>query len=372
MPDRTVLRTLATAVLGAVLIGPALSAVPAGAASQACTDDAVVCFDSVTITPSSVANTAAATVTISVHVAKGSPGCVYVYMNDLRTTPVVGATQMSKKSGGNYSYSFSVNAFNPPGQYPFLSLNTCNHGYVQAPTLTAAGLPFAVTVTGTPDTTAPVAQSFGLGATSVDVTTQNAAVPVTVTATDDVTGVAGVSVAGFPAGRPTNLDGGLGYNTTGGTLTRTGGTGVNGTWTGTVVIPGGTNTTWGMTVTVKDQMGNARTYTTADLTARGFTAQVQSRTTAAPPTPTGVRAVTGNALLFGAYVAITGPAQVSGRAMATDWVVDVPAGCGEQGWALPGRALVYDGAPGLKLCTYTVRAVNAFGSSAGAKVSALI
>jgi hypothetical protein len=347
---------------------------PVSAASEVCDDTGSLCVSAGTLTPSTISNANDTTVTITVTLSRGGAGCL-----DMRwfSLPNGGApsTNLTPVATGSQVYQGTMTVFagTQPGQYSMTDLGDCGGYSIDGGPLAAVGLG-PITITGTADTTPPSLAGLTVGATSADATYGNVAIPVTMSATDDFSGARSVYVVATPVtvppefpdsprSKPVYLQDSV---LSQGSIT-------NGTWTGTLPLAGGSATVWKLSAFISDRVGNDLTLTSEQLAARGLPAQITTRTTAAPPRPTNVRATSSISYYGGWNVLVQGDAQQAGKPVASEWAGTSAGACGAVVGYTPG-AVQAGKAPGRPagICSVTVRAVNAAGVSAPVTVYAIL
>lgn len=189
-------------------------------------------------------------VTLSAHLADPSgistPGAMTVTSDTGRQYGTIDLTRVSgTTTDGVWQATATVPAGVPPGTWT-VTYTGAGDAFGNV-VLTTASTAFGVT-DGDPDTAAPVVQSVELDSTTVDVTSTEAQVTVTVHATDD-TGIAWVSAGGTLAGVP-------GYELSVG-LSRVSGTARDGVYRGTAWIPEGIPAgIYEAVVSISDTLGN--------------------------------------------------------------------------------------------------------------------
>jgi len=135
--------------------------------------------------------------------------------------------------------------------------------------LLALGFPVDLTITSTPDTTAPQLIDFDFSPAAIDTETGAASLQATFVAGDNLSGVASVeAVLAAPGPGGPSLDCVSGFPDSGSSLT--------GTFTCPIPFPRySVEGTWTVTqVNVRDAVGNVAQYTTPDLSFRGFPVQL--------------------------------------------------------------------------------------------------
>jgi hypothetical protein len=194
---------------------------------------------------------------------------------------------------------------------------------------------------------------------------------VSLTATDAVSGIRAafvtatppVEIPNSPRGTPVIM----------GVSDPSEGTITDGVWTGTLSMPGGSGSVWKLSVDLYDRMNNKVTLTTEQLEARGFPTEITTRTTAAPPKPTNVKATSGIATSGGWVVDVRGDAQRAGDPFASEWSVTGTAPCGTTSNSYGPGFVSFSNRTGVAgICAVTLRAVNAAGSSAPVTVYAFV
>ncbi|MFI7586513.1 hypothetical protein ACIB24_05505 [Spongisporangium articulatum] len=369
------LKTLTTrALVVATALAAAFVVAPATTAQAACSFS----ISSLSWSPASVSNAVDSTVTMTLKATAGFSSI------GVDVGPLGFAKQLKPVSGqaGTYRGTLGVTRGTAPGQYGLTSVVTANSqcflasfsaGYEQAQ-LEAMGLP-ELTVTGAAaDTQAPVVASF-TGGSGPYPATAGSSIPVSMRVTDDVSGVASVTVSAtgdedsslpqpFNQSRSSSV-----------ALTRTGGTDLDGTWTGSLPLVAGTQQPFTYYLTVTDRVGHLFQGPPPTGSATGF----RTATTAAPAAPTGVKAVTayqpgviGDINIRGGwYVGVTWNPPAAGTPGATDYRITTTGSCAGAAasfWSTTS-ARVYPPAHGV--CKVTVYAHNGVGTSAGASASAL-
>src|SRR5258708_1723607 len=186
-------------------------------------------------------------------------------------------------SSGCYQGLVSFPAFGEAGTWTVSELelgdNVGNRSYYSTAQLQALGFPTTLQVTSQQDTMPPTLGAFTFAPTSINTTSNSATVTVTAQASDDLSGVAFIDVFFTSPSGLQNVAGGLGLIS---------GTGLSGTYQGSVSFPAfGEAGTWTVSeLELGDNVGNRSYYSTAQLQALGFptTLQVTSQQDTMPPT----------------------------------------------------------------------------------------
>ncbi len=224
-------------------------------------------------------------------------------------------------------YSLSVSAVDAAGNAQTRTV----HYTVVAPSANGCSAAVALCQTGVGDITAPNVAGLTVSPASVDTSSGSRTVTVAVHATDDLSGVAAVQVSLSDGTRwfsaPAQIE--------------PSDSGLDGTWTAVVTLPANAPPgSYRLSVSAIDGIGNAHTYTAADLEAMGLASSV-TQTGAGDTTPPGVLGVT------------ISPPSVSTCEAAQTVTVDVHASDGVSGVASVrallsgpgGRQIAADAAP---------------------------
>jgi hypothetical protein len=217
-----------------------------------------------------------ATINVTAQVADDLSGVqeVFTYFNSPSGNQYARAN-LSLSSGtglnGTWTGTATIQAFSEPGtwtiSYVYVGDNVGNYQEYYTAQLQALGFPTSLQVTSVQDTQPPTLTNFTFSPLLVNTTTAPATVSVTAQVTDNLSGVEEVfdyftSPSGTQYARAN--------------LSLSSGTSLNGTWTGTTIIPayseGGT---WTVSyVYVGDNVGNYQEYYTDQLQAVGFPTQL--------------------------------------------------------------------------------------------------
>ena len=204
---------------------------------------------SISFSPSSANVTAAAvnvtanyTVQAGYYSGAGSASIAFFRPDGSFVLPVESAGRdwiTTLPQSGNPFSTFSIPRYSPPGQWTtLLTLNTdagesltyggptSGEGYV-LPGTAGFSRTLTVTNTGSADITEPDATTFDIAPRSVNVTAGSVALNISAVLTDNVAGIATAAVT-------IENEDGLSLGTA---LTRTAGTALDGTWTGTINVP---------------------------------------------------------------------------------------------------------------------------------------
>ncbi|MFI7586509.1 hypothetical protein ACIB24_05485 [Spongisporangium articulatum] len=359
--------TLRAFVTGA-LIAAAVVVAPVPSAQAACTFS----ISSVAWSPATVDDTATDTsTTLTMKATAGFP-YVTVQLDDLasnthvfdpayaRLTPVTG-------QAGTYRGTVTVVPGATPGSYGLRGVTTANSqcflatysGSYSAAQL--AAFP-ALSVTGAQDAQAPVIASLTAGTGTYDAT-RGGSIPVSVRVSDDLSGASAVTVGAYAPNANVTPYG------TSVTLTRSSGTARDGVWSGSLPLPGGTQDTWTYSVSAIDRYGRG--------TQRSDLGGFSTFTTAPPPKPTGIKAVSLPAVNIGIggsgpAVKVTWNQSTSGQPVAASWLVTPTGSCARSAVVVTEPTASFGRTGSMGLCTVSVVARNAAGSSTGVSATAVL
>jgi hypothetical protein len=332
----------------------------------------------IAFTPSTFSNTQDTTVTVTLTLSRGGSGCAYARWFALPNSGAPSTDLVPVSSGSQvYRGTMTVVAGTAPGRYSPTDINGCGSGTgwnIDGGALANVGL-VPLTVTGAADTAAPKLTGLTVSTTSADATYGDVVVDLSWSAVDAFSGIGTAYVKATPLTVPAQFPNSPRSKWTsnqGGTLSQ--GTINNGTWKGTLTLAGGSATVWELSVYLGDRVGNDVELTGAQLKALGFPSQITTRTTALPPKPTNVKAISGLGWYGNWGVQVTGTIQQPGKPYVSEWAATGTAPCGGlltapdlSPWAIN---FVHTGAAGW--CAVTLKAVNGAGSSAGVTVYAWV
>ena len=226
-------------------------------------------------------------VTVTLHASDDISGILrvdIVFMNPSGTAPreCTGSLISGTPNDGLYSCDVRIPQFSEEGTWVAsrieLKDNVANYRWVTRPDLDAAGFPTLLSVTSITDLTAPVLLDFDFNPKSVNVSSGDAFVTVTLHASDDISGILRVDIVFMNPGgtAPRECTGSL-----------ISGTPNDGLYSCDVRIPQFSEEgTWvASRIELKDNVANYRWVTRPDLDAAGFPALL-SVTSIASPTPT--------------------------------------------------------------------------------------
>jgi hypothetical protein len=296
------------------------------ATGRAATDTAAPTVEGLTITPGSLSSAAGpGLVTATIRLADDLAGLSIggaVPLTEIRFAGPSGQqiargwfSQANRISGspldGTYRTVVTVPQNSEPGQWTASVLTfdqAANSRVYTAAQLAGAGFANSFTQTGSGDTTAPSVASFGISPATVDTSMGSVALTFSVRISDDLSGVSAGTTA---AASQVTLRGPTGTHTisaTFGIAQRVSGSSLDGFYAASATLPQWSEQgVWSVqSLVVRDNVGNARTLTVADLVAATFQTSftqagvgdiVAPRFRAFTITPTSVDTSTGPALV---------------------------------------------------------------------------